>query len=125
MEWIVTVEKQDDETTIYRWEVEADNLIEAEFKADELIERFHVTTGTGVAEDTLRVVVKREDPQIILNKLLTALWYTRAGGDLMSLQYHPNQEMVSIVYNSGYSITVNVACDSGIAMIRDVLQHIE
>lgn len=125
MDWVVTVQKQDDETTIYRWEVEADNLIEAEFKADELIERFHVTTGTGVAEDTLRVVVKREDPQKILNKLLTALWYTRAGGDLMSLQYHPAAEEVSIVYNSGYTIKVNVACDSGIAMIRDVLKHIE
>lgn len=62
-----------------------------------------------------------ENKQEILNALLTALKLTRSQHDLEELLYHPDKETVDIIYKKG-AVSVNVAMDSGIAMIRDVLK---
>lgn len=67
-----------------------------------------------------------EEKQEILNNLLKALQLTRAGRDIAGLRYAPGQEgeVVYIVYVYGGTKVVNVAGDSGAAMIRDVMKYV-
>lgn len=64
-----------------------------------------------------------ENKQDILDFLLPALQWTRACEDLCSLVYDEEKEVVTATFANG-SRKINVAMDSGIAMIRDVLAHI-
>ena len=66
----------------------------------------------------------REYKQNILNLMLPALRETRALSDLSTLEYDEEAEIVKATFISGFSKNVNVAMDSGIAMIRDVLAQI-
>lgn len=63
-----------------------------------------------------------EDKQKILDKLVETLKLTRAGIDIDTMEYYAPKQYVLIKFKSGFSRAVNVACDSGIAMIRDVLK---
>lgn len=65
-----------------------------------------------------------EDKQRILDLLLPALQATRDQHDLEELRFDPDKEVVNIVYENGV-LQANVAMDSGIAMIRDVLRAID
>jgi hypothetical protein len=65
----------------------------------------------------------REDKQKILDLLLPAVKATRDQHDLQALNYDAEKEIVAVVYENGV-LNVNVACDSGIAMILDVLRAI-
>lgn len=65
-----------------------------------------------------------EDKQKILDLLLPALQATRGQHDLQELHYHAETESVMVVYEHG-AFPVNVAMDSGIAMIRDVLRALD
>lgn len=66
----------------------------------------------------------REDKQNILNLMLPALNETIALSDLSMLLYDEETEVVTAVFSTGCKRHINVAMDSGIAMIRDVLAHI-
>lgn len=61
-----------------------------------------------------------EDKKKICRLLLQTLQETRAGADLLDLQYDPDSEVVTMVFVSGYKRKICVECDSGIAMIRDI-----
>lgn len=63
-----------------------------------------------------------ENKQEILDKLLLALQATRLFRDLASLEYDSQTEMVTAIYDGGATLRVNVAGDSGFAMIKDVLR---
>lgn len=63
-----------------------------------------------------------EDKQKILDKLLAAVQLTRAGVDITTMDL--NGDTVIIRYDCGYTVQVNVECDSGAAMIRDVMAKI-
>lgn len=65
-----------------------------------------------------------ENKQDILNKLLPALQATRQFNDLASLEYNAEYETVKATFTTGYYKTANVAADSGIAMIKDVIKQI-
>ena len=65
-----------------------------------------------------------EDKQKILDLLLPALQATRQYRDLGVLFYDEAHESVIAVYKNGATTKANVACDSGAAMIRDVLEAI-
>lgn len=67
-----------------------------------------------------------ESKQKILNALLIAIQTTRAGRDVTDLRYDEKDETVHVDFESGRDgRVINVACDSGIAMIRDVVDHID
>ena len=66
----------------------------------------------------------REDKQNILNLMLPALRETRALSDLSMLLYDEETEVVTAVFSTGGKRHINVAMDSGISMIRDVLKQI-
>lgn len=65
-----------------------------------------------------------ENKQKILDTLLIPLRETRALSDLYKLEYDSDREVVIATFEKGYTKEANVAMDSGIAMIRDVLAHI-
>lgn len=65
-----------------------------------------------------------EDKQAICNSLCETLRLTRDQADIREISYLPDIEGVLIEYEAGVR-TVNVAFDSGVAMIRDILNAIK
>ena len=68
----------------------------------------------------------KEDKQAICDEFLKALWKTRDGRDVVSLNYIKTdvEEIVAVTFSNGYTKTANVACDSGIAMIHDIIRQV-
>lgn len=66
-----------------------------------------------------------ENKQEILDLLLKAVQATRAGDNVTMLEYDAEKEMVYVYFDGHIGRKINVACDSGIAMIRDVMNHID
>ena len=65
-----------------------------------------------------------EDKQEICNLLCRALQATRNACNLVSLDYDPARETVTVLFMGGGNRQINVACDSGTAMIRDIMRHL-
>ncbi|QDW73065.1 hypothetical protein FND36_02810 [Lachnospiraceae bacterium KGMB03038] len=65
-----------------------------------------------------------EDKQKILDLLLPALRETRNLHDLDNLEYFPQNSLVYATFKNGYIKVVDVECDSGTAMIQDVIRGI-
>ena len=63
--------------------------------------------------------------QDICRALLPVLRMTRALRDLEDLEYQGDTEEVHAVFRGGYTKKINVACDSGLAMIKDIVNKIE
>ncbi|MCM1192687.1 MAG: hypothetical protein NC389_09685 [Acetatifactor muris] len=66
----------------------------------------------------------RENKQDIVAKLSQLLKSTRAGEDIDKLELATDESTVRITFLHGYERTVNVECDSGIAIIEDVIRHL-
>ena len=64
-----------------------------------------------------------EDKQKICDLLLPALQATRNLHDLQELEYSEERDLVYAKFPSGTKV-VNVAMDSGTAMIRDIVKQI-
>ena len=64
-----------------------------------------------------------EDKQLICIHLTQTLRLTRGAEDLLTLQYDPERDVVTAVFQHG-SRVINVAADSGTAMIRDIVNHL-
>ena len=67
--------------------------------------------------------MKREDKQAICNALCETLRLTRSGSDISEIRYNAEGEYVTVEYTTGH-ININVAFDSGAAMIRDIMRGI-
>lgn len=67
-----------------------------------------------------------ENKQLILDRLLLAIRETRAGQDVVNLRYDPEKELVHVDFMSGNDgRIINVHMDSGWAMIKDVVRHLD
>ncbi len=64
-----------------------------------------------------------ENHQQICDLLLQTLQATRAGSTIESLEWDEGQECVFVYYHRGIRVA-NCACDSGLAMIKDILKVI-
>lgn len=62
-----------------------------------------------------------ENKQEIVINLWILLKSTRAGEDIKALRLSEDEDFVTIVWENGYKKDVCVEADSGIALIRDVL----
>ena len=65
-----------------------------------------------------------ENKQLICHLLIPALRATRSLHDLIALEYDGKEETVTAEFASGGKKTVNVAADSGTAMIADIIKGI-
>lgn len=65
-----------------------------------------------------------EDKQKICDLLLPALQATKNLHDLEDLEYIPEQDTVLATFASGVTKKANVDMDSGIEMIRDIIEQI-
>lgn len=67
-----------------------------------------------------------ENKQLICEKLLALLQETRAGCDLVDIQYEKDikAETATLIFSNGYKVLVDVSADSGISMIRDITRHL-
>lgn len=61
-----------------------------------------------------------EDKKEIVMLLKHLLQATRAGADIEDMGLIEDEEKILITFNNGYVTEVNIACDSGIAIIMDV-----
>ena len=66
----------------------------------------------------------KEDKQNICNLFLKTLQATRNACDLVSLEYSDTTETVTAVFEKGGIRKINVAMDSGTAMIHDIIKHL-
>lgn len=64
-----------------------------------------------------------ENKTEICNQLCKALQLTYNASDLVSLDYDPEMEIVTAVFEGGIR-KINVAMDSGTAMIRDITNRL-
>lgn len=65
-----------------------------------------------------------EDKHLICKMLCRTLQLTRNLFDLLDLSFDPETEIVTATFISGGKKHVNVAGDSGTAMIQDIMAHI-
>lgn len=69
---------------------------------------------------------KSNSKQVICNLLCKAIQATTAGDDLEELRYDPVKEIVHADFREAYDARqINVAMDSGWAMIKDIVNHID
>jgi len=69
-------------------------------------------------------VIVVENKQKILDLLLKTLQATANAADVVSLMYDAERESVTVKFDGGGSRVINVAMDSGTAMIRDVMKQL-
>lgn len=65
-----------------------------------------------------------ENKQEIIGRLSILLKATRAGWDLDRLKLSEDQKEVMVIFRSGCEKKINIACDSGIAIIQDVIRSL-
>lgn len=70
------------------------------------------------------LVLGDENKQEICKALVPVLRMTRNLCDLVDLDYDPDLELVTATFDTGSTKVANVACDSGISMICDIICQI-
>lgn len=65
---------------------------------------------------------KDEDKQEIVMHLKHLLKTTRVGRDIDTLLLSDDEETVTIQFRNSYKREVNIGCDSGLAIIQDVVK---
>ncbi len=62
-----------------------------------------------------------ENKEDIVKRLKLLLMSTRAGSNIEDLVLSENQDEVTIIFKQGGKKYINIAADSGIAIIKDVI----
>ena len=65
-----------------------------------------------------------ENKQAICDALTETLKLTRNCEDIIRIEYNPNTECALICCKGADPIPVNVACDSGTALILDIMRRL-
>lgn len=65
-----------------------------------------------------------ENKQMICDLLCRTLHYTRGAADVTDIQYNAENETATVCFESGGRRIINVAMDSGTAMIRDIMNNL-
>lgn len=66
----------------------------------------------------------KENKQDIVARLSLLLKATSAGEDIDKLELATDESEVRIMFLQGHERAVNVECDSGIALIQDVIRYL-
>ena len=62
-----------------------------------------------------------EDKQEICTALCVALQLTRAGATIEYIEYNSEKETATVHYSDKLPMEINVSCDSGRALIYDII----
>ena len=74
----------------------------------------------------INISARKQAKQTICDLLGEAIAATTAGDDLEALRYDPVKEIVHVDFRDAYDARqINVAMDSGWAMIKDIVNHID
>lgn len=65
-----------------------------------------------------------EDRQDICDRLCLTLQATANASDVVGIEYDHNKETATVKFLSGSKRVINVAMDSGTAMIRDIMTNL-
>ena len=65
-----------------------------------------------------------ENKKLIIAYFLRCLQVTDAGEAIEAIALSADEETATLIYRNGYKKEVDIACDSGIAMIRDIAKAI-
>ena len=108
----------------------ADGQVKFEnIEADSIEEAFDIAYDLAkecptAGDEIVNIYPTAENKQAICDKLLEALKMTRNLYDLVYLKYFSDNQTVNAHFGNGTVKTVNVAMDSGTAMIRDIIKAI-
>ena len=84
-----------------------------------------MTIHTKEKKPYINISARKQTKQLILDKLAEVIRMTTAGDDLEALRYDPEKEVVHADFLCHYDLRqINVACESGWAMIKDVINGI-
>ena len=62
----------------------------------------------------------KENKKLIIAYYLRCLQLTNAGDGLQAIALSEDEETATLIFESGAKKAVNIACDSGIALIQDI-----
>lgn len=68
--------------------------------------------------------MERENMQKICDSLLRTLRTTWRGSDIVDIKYDAKKEEAVVLWDNATSRHINVAMDNGLAMIRDIVNHL-
>ena len=72
----------------------------------------------------MNLAMEDEDMQNICNLLVITLQATRSAANVVSIVYDNDSEIVTVTFKNGGHRKVNVAMDSGTAMIWDIMRNL-
>lgn len=111
---ILEIENFDKRVYIMEVQREAWGYIEYEKELPvEVADEYELVCGDG-----------KEDKATICSQFCGVLKLTRRFSDIRAIAYDPDKE-IAIAYFPGYKLGINVAADSGIAMITDILKKLK
>lgn len=65
-----------------------------------------------------------ENRRLIIAYFLRCIQLTRAGEDIEAIALSEDEETATLIFRNGHKRDICIACDSGIAMIRDIAKEI-
>ena len=68
--------------------------------------------------------MERENMQKICDSLLRTLRTTWRGSDIVAIRYDAENEEAVVLWDNASVRRINVAMDNGLAMIRDIVNHL-
>lgn len=68
--------------------------------------------------------MERENMQKICDSLLRTLRTTWRGSDIVDIRYDAAKEEAVVLWDNASVRRINVAMDNGLAMIRDIVNHL-
>ena len=124
-QWEIKARSNKKEGEFIRWIIAAEDEDTAVDKGFELA-RNHPDAEKGAifCDQCALDTEGREDKEEITNRLFDALRMTREFMELVSLTYLKDQEKVVARFEDGHEKKINVAADSGIALISDVIKNL-
>jgi hypothetical protein len=124
-QWEIKARSNKKEGEFIRWIIAAEDEDAAVDKGFELAQNHPDAEKGAIFCDQCALDTEgKEDKEEITSRLFEALHMTREFMNLESLTYRKDQEKVMARFEDGSKKKINVASDSGIALISDVIKNL-
>lgn len=123
--WIISAKNIKDGEPDIKWLISAEDEDEAAEIGFEKAQENHHACKCSLGVDQYPLDTEgHEDKEEIVSRFFDALRMTRQYMELISLEYSKETERVIAVFENGHKKNIDVACDSGIAIIKDILSNL-